>query len=428
MTLRNRFVLCPCNRSRRARSSRFVALVLGLVLAAMVVPRGSGGPANATAQPDPVFSALLLDGSTQSGRLVSLGPSAITLASAEGARHELPMDRVFKLTREVSSSVAALDRSMVVLPDGDRLMRLTLGSATETALDVQSDTLGKLSLPLESVLGWIMVVPALPDDLDGLWDRVGLESRKEEVVWLSNGDRITGGFLGWDERMLKMLVGGKPREIDRTGIVAVGFDPALVNYPRPKSAYLELTLSDGSRFGASEARIDEGYVEATFRFGAKVRFPSSELVGVHVRSPSCVYLTERKPAELRYFSYLGPTRELRADRTVDGHLFTLGGQTFDRGLGAQTRTLVAFPIEPGDRRFQALVGVDERAGPSGSVVFRVLVDHKERYKSQPLSHRDAPQMIDLDLSGGKFLILDTDFGDRGNIRDLADWVEARLVR
>jgi hypothetical protein len=109
-------------------------------------------------------------------------------------------------------------------------------------------------------------------------------------------------------------------------------------------------------------------------------------------------------------------------------LFELAGQTFDRGLGTQSRTLLAYRIEPGDRRFQALLGVDERAGSSGSVVFRVLVDKEERYKSPPLSHRDAPQAIDLHLSNGKFLILDTDFGDRGNIRDLADWVEARVVR
>ena len=94
----------------------------------------------------------------------------------------------------------------------------------------------------------------------------------------------------------------------------------------------------------------------------------------------------------------------------------------------QSRTLLAYRIEPGDRRFQALVGVDERAGPSGSVVFRVLVDKEQRYKSQPLSHRDPPQAIDVDLAGGKFLILDTDFGERGNIRDFANWVEARLVR
>ena len=67
-------------------------------------------PADATAQPDPVFTALLLDGRTESGRLVSLGPGAITLASAEGAKHELPLDRVFKLTRE-AAEIGCGDRS-----------------------------------------------------------------------------------------------------------------------------------------------------------------------------------------------------------------------------------------------------------------------------------------------------------------------------
>ena len=75
------------------------------------------------------------------------------------------------------------------------------------------------------------------------------------------------------------------------------------------------------------------------------------------------------------------------------------------------------------------MGVDERAGPAGSVVFRVLVDNEERLqepsRSRIVTHRRS---IDVDLAGGKFLILDTDFGDRGNIRDFADWVEARLVR
>ena len=104
-------------------------------------------------------------------------------------------------------------------------------------------------------------------------------------MWLSNGDRLSGGFLGWDERKIKMQVSGKPLEIERTGIVAVGFDPALVNYPRPKSGFLELTLKDGTRLGVTSARIDEGNVEATARFGQKVRFLLSELVGVHVRSP-----------------------------------------------------------------------------------------------------------------------------------------------
>ena len=108
--------------------------------------------------------------------------------------------------------------------------------------------------------------------------------------------------------------------------------------------------------------------------------------------------------------------------------FSLAGQFFDRGIGTQSRTLIAYEVEAGDRRFQALVGVDERAGPLGSVVFRVLVDGKETFKTTPLADHDAPQAIDVDLTGARFLILDTAFGDRGDVCDLADWVEARVIR
>jgi hypothetical protein len=45
-----------------------------------------------------------------------------------------------------------------------------------------------------------------------------------------------------------------------------------------------------------------------------------------------------------------------------------------------------------------------------------------------LTDRDDPKPIDVDLTGGKVLILATEFGERGNVRDLADWVEARIIR
>jgi hypothetical protein len=36
--------------------------------------------------------------------------------------------------------------------------------------------------------------------------------------------------------------------------------------------------------------------------------------------------------------------------------------------------------------------------------------------------------VDVDLVGARYLILATEFGDRGDVRDLADWVEARMIR
>jgi len=399
-----------------------VADVAGLTSRAAVA--GSGAPVSS----DPVFKGLLLDGRTVSGRIVSLGPGAIRLASAEGAEHELPLNRLIKLTREVPATLAPLDRSHVLLPEGDCLMRVVVGSSTETSLEVQSDALGKLAIPFDCLLGLIMSAPGQTDELDALWDQVRLEPRKTEVVWLMNGDRASGGFLGLDDRKIKIQVDGKPVEIDRSGILAVGFDPTLINYPRPGSDFMEVTLADGTRLGIEGARIDEGSVQATTRFGQPIRFALSDLVRVHARSRSVVYLSDRKPAGSRYVSYVGPTREYRVDRTVDGHVLQLAGQTYDRGLGTQSLTVLAYAIEPGDRRFQALVGVDERAGPLGSVVFRVLLDNVEHFKTPTLTDRDEPRSIDVDLSGGKFLILVTEFGDRGNVRDLADWAEARMIR
>jgi hypothetical protein len=85
-------------------------------------------------------------------------------------------------------------------------------------------------------------------------------------------------------------------------------------------------------------------------------------------------------------------------------------------------------LKPGDLKFQALVGVDDRAGALGSVVFRVLTDGQPRVTTASLSSKDAPQAIDIDVSKAKLLILITEFGDRGDVRDIADWVEARIIR
>ena len=178
---------------------------------------------------------------------------------------------------------------------------------------MQSDALGKLAIPLEALLGWIMVVPRLRDDVDAIWDRVRNEPRKDEVVWLSNGDRLSGGFLGYGS-VLKLQVRRQAARdrpsADRGGGLRSG---RWCNYARPKSGFLEFLLQRRHAVRRrSTARIDESNVEATARFGGKVRFPLGELVWVHVRSASYVYLSERKPPEGELFSVRRPDPRVSA--------------------------------------------------------------------------------------------------------------------
>jgi NPCBM/NEW2 domain len=416
------------NSSRAAGcGSLRLACLASLLVAALdgrVLARDSS-----TGGSDPAFRALLTDGRELTGRIVSIGEAQVTIASKDGEKESLPFDRLVKITRESPGMIVAGESSQVVLlGDGDRLMRASIGTATDASLEIRCELLGKVEVPLDCLLGMVLSIPGQSGGLDQWVERVQAEARASEVVWLNNGDRLDGSFLLMDERNIKLQVDQKPLEIDRGGVVAVGFDPKLLNYPLPKVAFLEATLGDGTRLGLASIKLVEANIEATTRFGKSIRFPLSELARLHARSRSVVYLSERKPAKDQYEEYVGPTLPFRVDRAVDGHPIRMAGQTYDRGIGTQSRTLLAYRIEPGDRRFQALIGVDERAGPLGSVAFRVFVDRQERFKSAPMTDRDPPRALDIDLAGGKILILVTEFGHRGNVRDLADWAEARIIR
>ncbi len=405
-------------------------LILGLLVLSSRVALGEARDDVPPIPSDPVFTALKVDGKTTSGRLTAIGADRITLATAGNASEELPLRTLVKLTRDARPpNEGPSGAHSVFLGDGDRVMRATVTTTSETSLEVLAhSSLGKLSVPLDCVLGLILSPPTDPDSFDALADRVRSEPRTEEVVWLNNDDRMSGGFLGLDERAAQLQIDGKPVELDRTGVVAVGFDPAVINYPRPPSDYLELTLLDGSRLGVSGAEVVKGEVKATTRFGQSIRVPIGEVGRIEPRTEAIIALTDRQPDGQSYVSYVGPTRPYRADATVEGHRLQLHGHSYDRGLGTQSRTLLAYKLKPGDRRFQAMVGVDDRAGPLGSVVFRVLTDGKDRVTTPPMTSKDPPRSIDVDIAGAKLLFLITEFGERGDVRDIADWVEARIVR
>jgi len=403
-----------------------------LLALSLIQTAASGADPTTTGSPlpsDPVFSALRVDGTNVSGRVKQIGPKGeITLVLVKGGEQTIPFRELIKLTKEGSPVSFSPSGSLILFPNGDRLYRTVIGAASETALDVQSYALEHLSIPLESILGLILNLPEEGSLVHSLIDRVRSEPRNSEVVWLGNGDKITGGFLGLDEKKVKFQTKAGPQTLDRAGALAIGFDPSLVVYPEPTEEAFDLTLADGSRLGVRNARIEQGQLVATTRFGATLRVPFNELVRIHTRSSSISYISERAESAARYIGYVGPTRPYRRDATVDGQPLRLAGQTYDRGLGTQSRTILAYRIEPQDRRFQALVGLDDTAGPLGSVVFRVLVDGREAFASAPMSVRDTPRAIDVDLAGGKLLILVTEFGERGEVRDFADWIEARILR
>ena len=408
-----------------------LVLALGLispVLAGDDPPRSSG----VAVPSDPAFQALLTDGSTVTGQIRKLGEAVgVTLATERGEERSIPFDQLVKLTREGASPPSNAEGGEAVLfPDGDRIARCKIGKAGDFALAVHSFALEDFSVPLDAILALILNVPGDPTAADALMSRVRTEPRQAEMVWLANGDRQAGQFAGLDDRKLTFQVPNGKLELPRSdsGVVALGFAPGLVSYRRPAGPYLELTLLDGSRLGVTRARVERGQVVATGRFNAEIRLPIGELALVHALNGPVAYLSDRETADTIYIPYVGPPRPYRRNATVGGEVLRVGGRPYDRGLGTRSRTFLIYKLEPGARRFQAQVALDDRAGPLGSVAFRVQVDRTIRYESPTMTAGEPPRTIDVDVAGGKALVLMTEFGDRGDIQDVADWIEARIIR
>jgi hypothetical protein len=380
---------------------------------------------------DPVFTALMVDGSKATGRLQKIGTaSGAVLVGGPGQERTIPLDRLVKLTRDGTASPSNREGGLVLFPDGDRLTRCVIGSVGTANLDIQSLAIGNLPIPADSLLGLVFAVPTEEEAAEAIVAPIRSEPRTSEVLWLANGDRVAGGLLALDEKTIAFQTKTGKAQFDRSGVLALGFDPALASYRRPEGVHFELTLVDGSRLGVSAARIERGQVVALARFGVEIRVPISELARVHVLGGPVTYLSDRQATGSQYEAYLGPTRPYRRDANVAGRPIRLGGEEYDRGIGTQSRTLLAYRLEPGARRFQATIGLDDRAGPLGSVAFKVLLDGTDKvlHASPPMTVREAPRSIDVDITGGRLLILITEFGDRGDVQDHADWAEARIIR
>lgn len=404
--------------------------LLAMALAALGLCSAPVRAADSIATMDPTFVVVKTDAATITGRLVEItADSSIVIAPEEGEPQRLPIVEIVKL-HQVSPSPIPQDPEggVLLFPGGDRLHRTSVIGIKDENLEVQSFAFGSIAIPFDSLLGILLNPPPDREALSTLVGRIRSEPRESEVVWLSNGDRLVGGLLGLTERQVSIKSDANVLDLDRSGVLAVGFDPALVRYPVPESPFWEVVLSDGSRLGVTGARVEKGQLVAATRSGVPIRVGLPDVTLLYARHPGLTYLSDLEPTGKQYLPYVGRVREYQKDLAADGRPLCLQGQVYTRGIGTQSRTLLAYRLGDNDRRFQALIGLDDRAGPLGNVVFRVLVDNKVRFTSRPMSIDDRPLAVDVDLSGGKFLILDTEFGERGDVRDLADWVEARIIR
>ena len=222
-------------------------------------------------------------------------------------------------------------------------------ASNENAFEVQPNSLtdASIAVPVDHVLALLLSPSSAADIQESLLSRTRDEPRSSEVLWLTNGDRRTGGFLGLTEQKVRFQRDRTEAALERSGIVAIGFDPAIVNYPSPKEPFLELTFVDGSRLGVSDCKIERGRVVATMRFGAQFRAALAHVARIHVRSGSVAYLrTERKPKRSTWaISDLTVATMGAIETSKDGYSASVDNRTIEASERSRARCLLTSLME-----------------------------------------------------------------------------------
>ncbi|HUA36937.1 MAG TPA: NPCBM/NEW2 domain-containing protein [Candidatus Sulfopaludibacter sp.] len=117
-----------------------------------------------------------------------------------------------------------------------------------------------------------------------------------------------------------------------------------------------------------------------------------------------------------------------ANKSVEDHTLSIGGQTFTNGLGTHAYSELLVNVDGNAAKFTAKVGVDDEVGTGrGSAQFQVLGDGHLLWQSDLLHSGDAPQSANVGLDGVKQLALIVTSGTNSINYDHADWADAEII-
>jgi hypothetical protein len=300
-------------------------------------------------------------------------------------------------------------------------------------LHAESKLFGKLSLPLASLAGIVFRPPLDRARSDALETRLLAPGGQTDRVLLENGDELSGTIagLGGASLSLQTEVGKLDVAVDK--LAAMIFNPNLLDKPQLAGLRVLVGFRDGSRVTALSLAANHSTAQLKLPGGVELSAPTESIVALQPLGGAAVYLSDLEPSGYRHIPFLTLAWPYHADRSVLGARLRAGGRLYSKGLGMHSPSRITYDLEGGYRRFDALVAIDDEAGPRGSVVFRVFTDDgsgqwRERAASDTVRGGQPAVPLSVDLTGAKRLSLLVDYADRGDEQDHADWLDARLVR
>ncbi len=313
-----------------------------------------------------------------------------------------------------------------MLADGG-LLPADVPRIAKERLTAESDLLGTLKIPLESLAGILLHPPAAGRSATACW----AASRPRQRRFGSPHPRQRRRSRpAWSTAWTPTACGSPPRSArprsPSAASLAVIFAPtAKKPPPRPGFPRLGRTERRQPAAGQQAGRLRRLAAELTALAGQTWKAAANELVAIQPLGGRAVYLSDLKPAAYRQTPYLNLSWPYHDDRNVTGGLLRCGGRLYLKGLGVHSAAQLSYALdgivspfrgEGGHRRF------DRRPRQRG-------VSRLGR-RPAALGQRPDPRRraagAGLDRPGRRQAArLVVDYGEGADVLDHADWLDAR---
>jgi len=400
----------------------------------------------------------LLD-SAEPVRGISLAASdkTITVHQARGPVVRIAARKVIQiLVVPQPPAPAASTRPFELELAGGSRLRGMLRGGSEDKLRLQSAMLGEsggsLEIDLEQLRG-VRRVDGTP--VPGASRLVRIPDK--DAAYRLSGARVEGFVGRFGATGVEIQRGRlRPVQIPYGELAGIFLDTDPL--PPPKGLYAVVRLVDGSRLVLSRGfRVDGGVVAGTTPGGLLVRVARNRVAAIGFRGGASAHLSDLPPAEVKREPFFplaeGPLRPamlefvcpVRFDLSPDGRPIRLAGIHYYKGIGVRPRTALTYRLDGSFTAFEALCGIDDevlgpgygRGAGTGSVVFKVLVDGRTAYSSEPVRGGRKPIHVRVALDGAKSLTLVVDWVPKAKLAggtadspelDNAVWARPLLIR
>ena len=336
-----------------------------------------------------------------------------------------------------------------VQPAGQHRVRLAAGGelvgySVEVAnekVHLESDLLGKASIPLGFVASILFDAPTDPRALSRLEERIAAAADQQGMLLFANGDQLPGRLAGLAADKLTLKTLDREVVVDRSRVAAVVLHSTVLVAGRANetgqgdvtSLATWVGLPDGSRMLAQKLLVDKDRAMIELGADATISTSPASIVALQPIGGDAVYLSDMKDAGYRHIPFLSLPWEYRRDRNVTGGPLVASKRLYLKGLGMHSAARITYNLDGDYRRFQSELAIDDSTENRGSASCRVFVDDgsgnwQNKYESPVIRGGAKLEVVDIDITGAKRISLLVDFADRGDELDHVNWLDARVIK